>query len=98
MQTADVLGWYLGIRGQYLRGLSRLFLAAYTFLPARYRDPVRCREGGAWDLEPKSPSSPWHPGFRTYAARSASSWEIRRRRFSMASNTATTIGSKWRPD
>ena len=61
MQTADVLGWHLGIRGQYLRGLSRLFLAAYKFLPARYRDPVRCREAGAWDLEPKSPSSPWHP-------------------------------------
>lgn len=61
MQTADVLGWYLGIRGQYLKGLSRLFFAAYKFLPARYRDPVRCREGGAWDLEPKSPSSPWHP-------------------------------------
>ena len=61
MQTADVLGWYLGIRGQYLKGLSRLFLAAYKLLPARYRDPVRCREGGAWDLEPKIPSSPWHP-------------------------------------
>jgi hypothetical protein len=61
MQTADVLGWYLGIRGRYLTGLSRLFLAAYKLLPDRYHDPVRCREGGVWDLEPKSPSSPWHP-------------------------------------
>lgn len=61
MQTADVLGWYLGIRGQYLKGLSRLFLAAYKHLLPKYRDPVRCREGGEWDNDPKHPSSPWHP-------------------------------------
>ena len=61
MQTGDVLGWHLGIRGQYLRGLSRLFLAANRALPPRYRDAARCREDGAWDLAPGEPSAPWHP-------------------------------------
>jgi hypothetical protein len=61
MQTADVVGWYLGVRGQYLRGLSRLFLAANKQRPPQYRDAYRCREGGPWDLDPGHPSPPWHP-------------------------------------
>ena len=61
MQTADVVGHHLGVPRAYLKGLSRLFLVANSRRSSEYQDPIRCSEGGVWDLDPAHASAPWHP-------------------------------------
>lgn len=60
MQLSLVVGIQLGIPRTYAESLARLSLKNYRFHPQRYRDPVRCRENGAWDLFPARNSPPWH--------------------------------------
>jgi hypothetical protein len=60
MQLTAVTAVELGLPEKYAYGLARLTLDDYKVRPPSYRDPVRCREDGAWDLFAGRPSPPWH--------------------------------------
>lgn len=60
MQISPLMAWKLGVPASYAVGLARLNLANYSGHPPRYVDYYRCREGGAWDIDPEQPSLPWH--------------------------------------
>jgi hypothetical protein len=60
MQVSETMALELGVPAGYAAQLAHLTLANYPLHPARYIDTYRCREGGAWDLQPSRPSPPWH--------------------------------------
>jgi hypothetical protein len=60
MQLSIIMAFELHVPFAYGARLARLTLANYFTHPARYIDPLRCREDGAWDLFPHRPSPPWH--------------------------------------
>ena len=60
MQLSFITGWKMGLPLAYAENLDRLSLRNYPEHPPSYVNTARCREGGAWDLYPKSLSLPWH--------------------------------------
>jgi len=60
MQVSVVMALRLGVPATYAYQLAHLNLINYYLHPPRYIDTGRCREGGAWDLQPDGPSPPWH--------------------------------------
>jgi hypothetical protein len=60
MQVSLVMALRLGVPTNYAHQLARLNLTNYLSHPPQYIDTARCREGGAWDLQPNEPSPPWH--------------------------------------
>ena len=60
MQTSVVMAYTLGLGFSYGQALARQSLKNYPFHPPSYVNKSRCREGGAWDVLPDSPSPPWH--------------------------------------
>jgi len=60
MQSTTMMARQLGVPGAYADRLGRLTLRNYSLLEPGYVDRSRCREGGAWDLDPDQPSPPWH--------------------------------------
>src|SRR5262249_20926636 len=52
-QTVPAAARDLGVATGWARLVGR-YTASRTLQPPRYRDPVRCRDGGAWDLDPGS--------------------------------------------
>jgi hypothetical protein len=60
MQVTLLMALRLGVPLKYSQRLARLTLTNYLFHPPQYVDTLRCREGGAWDLQPTRPSQPWH--------------------------------------
>lgn len=62
MQVSPLMAYELGVPAHYATELARIQLGNYFQHPPQYVDTVRCREGGAWDLQPQSPSLPWHSG------------------------------------
>lgn len=60
MQVSIIMALRLRVPLAYSQRLARLNLDNYLRHPARYIDTTRCRENGAWDLQPNKPSPPWH--------------------------------------
>jgi hypothetical protein len=60
MQLSIILAVELGVPYSYADKLSKYNLENYRDRPPNYQDPVHCREGGPWDVYPKTPSPPWH--------------------------------------
>lgn len=60
MQLTIVMALRLGVPVNYSQQLARLTLDNYPLHPPQYVDTNRCRENGAWDLQPNTPSPPWH--------------------------------------
>jgi hypothetical protein len=60
MQLSIILAIQLGVPYRYANRLSKYNLENYRLRPPSYQDPSRCRENGAWDLYPNTPSPPWH--------------------------------------
>lgn len=60
MQVSLLMALRLGVPLKYSQQLARLTLSNYFLHPPQYIDTIRCREGGVWDLQPATPSPPWH--------------------------------------
>lgn len=60
MQLSIFTAIRLGIPFGYADKLAKLNLINYASRPPNYQNYAACREGGKWDLLPRSPSWPWH--------------------------------------
>jgi hypothetical protein len=58
MQLTGYMALELGVPRTYSFALAHLALSNYAHRPPSYRDLVRCRENGVWDLFPNEDSRP----------------------------------------